>query len=235
MKRYVICSLAVMLFAGAANAQVDNLTLWLADKADGDSHLVIEGVSNTGVVQLWMEVPAFATDGSGNPFVLVNVDAILLAYDSAFGKDLDFEVSGFNDIVIPDSLLQRTTRGPIEGDLPHGFIDDYQYVGEDANFPLGGQSGLTGPRTVLLDELILHCIHAPSVDTVYFGFPPANPGGFEMLFQPLPPPGQWIISGLAVVDLLNGTFGNPFYVENIPEPATLSLLLLGGLAAFRRR
>ena len=228
MKRLIICSLAVLLFASAANAQ--NLTLWLEDKADGDSHLVINGVSNTGVVQLWMEVP--------DAMILVNVDAILLGYDAAFGKNLSFEVAGFNDIVIPDSLLQRTTRGPIEGDLPHGFIDDYQYVGEDANFPLGGMSGLTGPRTVLLDEIILHCtaLNEGAPDWILFGFPPANPGGFEMLFQPLPPPGTWVISGLAVVDLLNGTFSNPFLVENIvPEPATLSLLLLGGLAAFRRR
>ena len=213
-----------MLLAGAANAQ--NLTLWLenGDPTGDPNHIVMDGVSDTAVIQLWMTVPASMR--------LVNVDAILLSYDEAFGKDVDFEVVGFNDFG-PWGPFGRTTRG---GPWGPG-VDGYQYVGEDANFPMGGESGMhfDVDTDILLDEIIIHCIHAPSVDTVYFGFPPANPGGFELLFQQLPPPGTWVIAGLPVVDLLNGTFSNPFIVENVPEPATLSLLLLGGLAAFRRR
>lgn len=227
MKRFLICSLAVMLFAGAASAQ--NLTLWLADAEDGDTNIVMDGPSDTAVLQLWMMVPASMR--------LVNVDAILLAYDAAFTKDLSFDVEGFIDAPPPSDMFGLTTRGPIA--TPGGFLDDYQYVGEDANFPLGGASGVhfDVDTPVLLDEIILHCtgVNEGAPDLIYFGFPPANPGGFELLFQPLPPPGSWIISGLAVVDLLNGTFSNPITVENLPEPATLGLLLLGGLAAFRRR
>ena len=103
MKQVLICSLAVMAMGGVANAQ--NLTLWLADKADGDGHIVMNGPSDTAVMQLWMEVP--------DEMILITVDAILRGYDSSFGKDLHFEVQGFNDIVIPDSLLQRVHRGEI--------------------------------------------------------------------------------------------------------------------------
>ena len=87
MKRSLICSMAVVALAGAANADVANLTMWLADKSDGDSYLTIEGVSNTGVMQLWMEVPA--------EMRLVNVDAILTRYDPLDRKSWRFSVQGF--------------------------------------------------------------------------------------------------------------------------------------------
>jgi hypothetical protein len=214
-----------MLFAGVASAQ--NLTLWLADAEDGDTNIVMDGPSDTAVLQLWMRVPASMR--------LVNVDAILLNYDAAFGKEVSFEVQGFIDPPPPSPLFGITTRGAGGGP----GVDGYQYVGEDANFPLDGTSGVhfDVDTDVLLDEIILHCtgVNEGAPDLIYFGFPPANPGGFQLVFQPLPPPGAWVITQLTQVDLLNGTFDSPITVENLPEPATLGLLLLGGPAALRRR
>ena len=238
MKRFVICGLAVMLLAGVANAQ--NLTLWLADAADGDGHIIMDAPSDTAIMQLWMEIPA--------GMQLVNVDAILTAYDAAYGKDICFDVQGFIDHgpwgedpahALPDAM-GRKTRGDIV--VPQGLLDDYQFVAEDANFEgdppedMTAWSGVFGPDVILLDEIILHCIceNTGSPDLVLFGFAggPAPPGGFEVVWNPIT---GWGISQLGVVDVLNGTFANPFLVENFPEPATLSLLLLGGLVAFRRR
>jgi hypothetical protein len=238
MKRLLMCSLAVSLSAGVASAQVDNLTLWLADAEDGDSHLVFDMLSDTAVLQLWMEIPA--------GMQLINVDAILQSYDADFGKEVCFEVDGFIDHgpwgEDPDhdgvDAFGRTTRG---GPFFGPGVDGYQYVAEDANFPMDAWSGVFGPATILLDEVVLHLVCIDSLgapDLVYFGFPPANPGGFELLFgpsPPWPPPGQWIISQLAVVDLLNGTLDNPFLVEYVPEPGMLSLGVLAGLAVVRRR
>ena len=239
MKRFVICGLAVMLFAGVAHAQVTNLTLWM-ENADplGDPNHIEMAPSETAVIDLWMMVPA--------GMILVNVDSILVSYDAGFGKNVNFSIVDFSDHNPPDPaypLFGRTTRGavagvPLEELLPHQGMDDYQYVGEDANFPLTGQSGLVGDGVtpILLDNIVIHCdgetVLGP--DLVLFGFAggPAPPGGFEMTYNPIT---GWGISQLALVDVLNGTFGNPFLITNIPEPATLSLLLLGGLAAFRRR
>jgi len=238
MKRFVTCSL-VMLVASVANAG-GMPNLWLSDSTGGMEGIYDLAPSETAVIQLWLEIPAFTSPDKA----LVNVDAILKGYDKLFGDAVNFEVVGFNDIAYTEPDWQRTTRGDIATELPHGNIDHYQYVGESLP-PWVATTGWMGPATVLLDEIVIHCLgYSPDVDGdliqdpdgIYFDFG-APPGGFSLYWKATPPPAKWDVRELTDgVGLLNGTYYNPFEVLNpVPEPATLGLLVLGGLAAFRRR
>ena len=236
-----------MLLAGVANAQ--NLTVWLEPADDPGGNYIEMLPSETAVINLMMTVPA--------GMQLVNVDAMLLHYDYAYGKDVSFEIVDFSDhgpygedLDHPgDDAFGRTTRGksggvPIEELLPWPGVEGYQYVGEDANLnPVpniwDGYSGVFGPGTYILDDIVIHCT-GPSLDglpdMIFFGFGDQAPAAVEVLFAPAPPPGQWYSSDVSVVDLgIGATWDDPLLIMNVPEPATLGLLLLGGLAAFRRR
>jgi hypothetical protein len=198
-----------LVAAVAANAQV---TVWLENPANPEAGDVTLEVGQTATVQLWLEVP----DGT----ILVNVDAILRGLDASFAKDLNFEVVGFNDVTIPDSQMQRVGRGNITEDLPNGFIDDYQFLADDANFPLDQNSGLTGPANVLLDEIIIQGIDenvADGPDQIIFASGAQLPGGFEMVFVEVPPPGSWSVAEVTAVELGTGGVDEPFLVN--VEPA----------------
>lgn len=200
--RYVV-AISLMLAATAA-AQV---TLWLENPQDPQAGAVTIEVGQSATIQLWLEVP----EGT----ILVNVDAILRGLDASFAKDLNFEVVGFNDVTILDSGMQRVGRGSITEALPHGFIDDYQYVADDVNYPLDQDSGLPGPRTVLLDEIIIQGLDentADGPDWLMFATGGQAPGGFEMAFASVPPPGTWSMAELSTIELGTGSAEDPFLV-----------------------
>lgn len=237
MKRVLICALAVALFAMPAMAQKPAVEVWLQG-TDGSDKITV-GVSETAVIQLWMSV------GAGYP--LVNVDALLETYDGLFNAGAEhFDVYGFNDIAITNSQLQRKTRGSAEPASPGAPSDldgatFYQYVGEDPT-AFNGTDGILGPRTVLLDEIIIHGVADNTVagdndgaDWVVFNFTTAPPDGFFMNRVTFPPPGSWSIVQHQAVTQGTGNTGAPLLINVTPEPASLGLLLIGGLAALRRR
>ena len=235
MKRFAICALALLVTAGVANAQ--DATLWIQPVGGGDE-ICLE-VSETAVIQLWVDVHI---PPGGN---LVAMDAILVHYGG------NFDVSGFIDHGPWGSFGRRDPRGLIT--LPNGNLNQYQFLGLDENQPwqvgdgsVGG-SGL-GSGVHLLDEIIIHGLTptqdppCPPVDhltadQVMFSFT-AAPGGFKVY------PSYYTTGHYYDISVAFGTGTNlkgtatdlPLYVAVVvPEPASLSLLLLGGLAAFRRR
>jgi hypothetical protein len=235
-----------MLAASVASAA--DVKLWLSDSSGGMDGIYDLAPSETAVIQLWLDIPAFTTPARA----LVNIDTILSGYDKLWGDTVSFEVQGFNDIAYTEPDWQRTTRGAVVAQLPHGDIDDYQYVGESMPNPApptwDATKGWMGPAVVLLDEIIIHCTgYSPDLDgdliqdadkvTFSMAIPP---GGFELYWKM--PGASWDVRQIAMspstttLTFLNGTYSNPFEVLNpVPEPATLGLLVLGGLAAFRRR
>jgi hypothetical protein len=242
MKRFAICALAVLAMAGAAHAQTYNAgTLWIQPVGGGDEMCVV--VSETAVIQLWVEVQ---TPG----YNLVAMDAILAAYAAAdyvpgVPGNQNFDVQGFNDYGPWGTFGRRDPRGLIT--VPGGDINQYQFLGLDENQPWNAQTGLA-PGIKLLDEIIIHGLNptqdlpCPPVDRntadVVMFSATASPGGF-VVFPATFTTGHYYDASFNFGTGANakGTASDsPLYVAVVvPEPASLSLLLLGGLAAFRRR
>ncbi|MFQ5492462.1 MAG: PEP-CTERM sorting domain-containing protein [Phycisphaerae bacterium] len=224
---------SVALPAGPAMGQSPPaVTVWL--QARDGSNKVTMGVSQTAVIQLW------ASLAGGDPNrPIVNLSVLLKGYAASFGKTLNYEVAGFNDITIPNSGTQRGGRGPnIVSLLPNAHMDEYAYFNEDPSVPLNGTSGIVGTdRSFLMDEIIIHGVAdntAAGPDLATFAMAPAEPIGFYMAFDPV---GGWSVAQLASVARGTGDFlgAGPFLINVTPEPATLGLIALGGLAVIRRR
>ena len=239
MKRFAICALVFLVGAGVANAQ--EAKLWI--QAPGGGNEVCVGISETAVIELWMEVYAINL----GPYVgrLVAMDAILTHTDSTSTAGTgNFDVSGFTDYGNWGTFGRKDPRGLIT--VPGGDLNDYQFLGVDENQPFSLASGL-GPGTYHLDDIIIHGmtqtqdLPCPPVDTatadkVLFSYS-APPGGFFIV--PTYGPTNGYYDATFVFGTGENNFGKfndqPLFVGVTPEPSSLSLLLLGGLAAFRRR
>ncbi len=253
MKRILICALGVMVLAGVASAAPPSVKVWITP-APGSHYVASNHLSllpsETAVIQLWIEV----TSAAG--YRLLDFQAIT---DSAFATETfdHFEVVGFND-QNPDGA------GPFDRVDPRGLLDDgtpddpdgldgyqivyYGGVGVPA-FPFTSEDGLSpASGTYLLDEIIIHGVNdtelvAPNTataDKVTFRvLGGVQPSGYA-IYTPFGTSSTYYD---AVVTMQTGSPGgkgfpalNPLYVSVVfPEPASLSLLALGGLAALRRR
>jgi len=241
MKRFVMCALAVLVTAGVVNAQPYDAKLWIQPVGGGEEMCL--GVSETAVIQLWIDV--YIPPGGQ----LVAMDAILVHYASDWtSPGQAFTVEGFNDQGPWGTFGRRDPRGLIT--LPNGNLNQYQFLGLDENQPWVLYDGSVGsglhPGMHLLDEIIIHgrvptqpdcnepCDRALA-DKVLFSFL-APPGGFKVY------PSYYTTGHYYDATFTFGTGRNlkgtandmPLFVC-VPEPASLSLLLLGGLAAYRRR
>ena len=248
MKRFAICALGVMVLAGMASAQPD-ATVWLEWKgnAPGDVEKCVDwGVdpSETAVIQLWMEVHDDGIPASH----FVALDAILWADNLATPGVLHHTVSAFNDFGPWGSFGRTDPRGffsnppeswPLVMDVMGVDQPNYQFTGDDYT-----NAGIN-PGTYLLDEIVLEGGPDPLMtqpgpcppcdtavaDRIMFAGGVQAPGGFT----------YWDGFGhyAATIAMLTGSNTKlgvaPLYLCVIPEPASLSLLALGGLAAIRRR
>ena len=239
MKRFAICALAVLLMAGVANAQ--HCKLWIQAPGGGiDGDKVCVGVTETAVIELWIEVYSLSYNG-----VLVAVDSILTAYDAAgtLGAQ-NFDVQGFTDYGPYGTFGRLDPRGLIT--VPGGDINNYQYLGVDENLPFTYTSGLSA-GTYHLDDIIIHGLTPTQLPPC----PPCDTATADWITfsKGAPPSGFWVwpdyFTTYGYMDLTvafgTGAFATkvsaaaPLYVCVTPEPTALSLLLLGGLAVFRRR
>ena len=240
MKRFAICALGVMVLAGMASAQ--DATVWLQWQGntpeDVDKCLVM---SETAVIQVWMQVH---DDGNGYTN-LVNVDTIL-ASDNLAGGYPHYQVTAFNDFGPWGGFGRQDPRGffanPPDPTMPLDM--NYQFIGGDVTMPYTG----IVPGMYLLDEIVIHGtaetqqLPCPPCDTttadrILFAGGATAPGGF--LWYGTPSYGYYLSANIAMATGLN-KFGTAADLPLnlcviIPEPASLSLLALGGLAAIRRR
>ena len=241
MKRLAICALGVMVLAGIASAQ--HATVWLQwqgnSPEDTEKCLFIPG---TAVIQVWMQV-----HDDANPYTtLVNVDAVL-ASDNLVGGYPHYEVTAFNDFGPWGGFGRQDPRGFFTNPPdPNMHLNlNYQFIGGDVTMPYTG----IVPGTYLLDEIVIQgrtvtqTLPCPPCDTgfadrILFTAGTMGPGG--SIWYGTPSYGYYLSASIAVATGMNkfGT-GNDLplnlCVLVIPEPASLSLLALGGLAAIRRR
>jgi hypothetical protein len=240
MKRFLVCALGVMLLSGTVYASDGLVYLTGTMQCGGDPVALINiAPSETAVVQLWLEI----YDG----VQLINADAILVGEGAGpypDNPDECFDVVGFcQDVPVPftNPDMQFRGRGPIEGPPMTGDIDDYGIVYADENYPLHAGMGEAGPGIYLLDEIIIHGLEAqllecPETPTkeicswIHFALGSQKPAGFKLMGGE----GWWYTSA-ALFDQGTGSMIDPLFICCTPEPASLALLALGGLVAFRRR
>jgi hypothetical protein len=239
MKRFAICALGVMVLAGIASAQ--DATVWLQwQGSTPETTMKSLDVSDTAVIQIWMEV-----HDDGNPYTrLVNVDAIL-ASDNLGGGYPHYDVVAFNDFGPWGGFGRQDPRGffsnPPDPNMPLNL--NYQFIGGDVSMPYDGIVA----GTYLLDEIVVHgttqtqvgpCppCDLPNADRILFGALAQAPGGFLWYGTPSSG-GETAASILALTGVNKFGTGNdlPLHLVVTPEPASLSLLALGGFAAIRRR
>ncbi|GAG50384.1 unnamed protein product, partial [marine sediment metagenome] len=156
----VAASGAVLLGAGVANAEIapGTAALWIQTPGGGDTINLL--ISETAVIQLWMEYTA-PLDGESR--LMVGMDAGL---EHLILDGHDFEVVGFGDFGPwgVGSTFYRYSRGLLD-EAPHDGVPDYTGVGNLSYYrfignvlpPYTETTGLPPNQgAILLDEIIIH-------------------------------------------------------------------------------
>lgn len=246
MKRTFMSAIAVMAMAGIANAN----GIWLSAGGNGGAVgglVSIPTVGGSGQIDLWLQHDG-NVDGSTNPFGTgwsIGFDGFgqTRDNDAALLGAAHFQTTSFNDVVTGNlgSLVPNDpTRGGANtfGSSPAGFGYVFAIVhngpfgpGSVPGQAYGGYFG--GPAAVKADEIIITGT-AENVlpDSAFLAGGALAPTWVEVTDY------NGTISTeilLPVNNLSKSPTVGQVDVQVLPEPASLALLLIGGLAAARRR
>jgi hypothetical protein len=212
MKRLVISMCVVLLMAAVSNAATIDLR-W----AENDSKELTLNVSETATINVYAQLDPGETCIAAAWFLLCDEDGVVTP-----GPDpLDFEVIGYSSpLEAAGWIYDRSANSP----LPIANMNEA--TGE---FPAGVKKGLSDnildgmfvglpEGETLIADVEIHCVSI-SEDIIYFNE--------YSLYRP-------IFTDLMFVDYYP-VAGDPLILHQIPEPATMALLGLGGLALLRKR
>ena len=140
-----------------------------------------------------------------------------------------------------DGIQRESTIAPISGTFAYSFaVGDYNYLEliQGGGTPFTEHREYTGPFN---DVPVMPGEPCPFIIQINFGFGP-NSFSPDLPGWLIPPPGWPVMTrwsdGLEFVTPISGTITEARLVlegPGVPEPATLSLLALGGLMALGRR
>jgi hypothetical protein len=248
-----------MLFAGVAFGQ-GTATVWL--EGDGGGNTVTVAIGGSAVMELWFSYAS--VDEGGNFNRLSGFDAQLRHNGFSTGNPTwnaqdgdDFEVTHLNGQGPWGDLAEPLTFGN-HGGMGNGALlpadvyggnlnptDSIGVEGEQYQFAAGsdiGNAGLAGSATSwFADEIVIRGITqnwdgillTGTPDTV--NFPKRgnslNPEMYENIYYN----STWDNGVPQPMDQGVGAAANRMYVRVTPEPTSLALLAIGGLAALRRR
>jgi hypothetical protein len=234
--------MAVAGVASAANS------IWLSDGGGTDAVgglVVIPLIGGTGQIDLWLDhhgaTDSVSTNGTGYS---IGFDGFgqTRNNDTATVGSAHFVTSAFNDTVtgVFGSLVPNDPDRSAPGDtLPHTFgsaSPGFGYVFAIVhNGPITATSGYFGDGLARkADEIIITGTSQTVLpDAAYL----LNTGGLNPTWVEVTDYNGTISTEilLPVANLSKNPTSGQVNVEVLPEPASLALLLIGGLAAARRR
>lgn len=201
MLRWKFALGGMLVLAAGVQAQT---TLDLVNPADPDTPGLTLRVGDTGLIQIVLTVP--------EDVIFINVDSILVTLDAEFNIGTGLEIIGFNDQDLGNlQVTSRQIAGDATPEAPRTF-GEYQLIVEDVN-PLEENGGLTGPATLVLDEIIVRGANEAPNDSVFFAFGPFAPMGFQLIADPFT--GDLAITDLTIT-LGTGDTDQPFAVTVLP-------------------
>ena len=141
-----------------------------------------------------------------------------------------------------DGIQRESTTAPMSGAFVFSLaVGDYNYMDSvpEGGVPFSEQREYTGPFNGMV---IMPGEQHPFIFQIHFGLAPNTFSPDDLPGWLIPPPGLPVLTlwsdGLDFVTPITGTITEARLVlegPGVPEPATLSLLALGGLALLKRR
>lgn len=260
MKRTLISTVCVMLFAGVAFGQAGTATIWL--EGDSGGNQVTVAVDASATVEVWFEFSEDTRPGAQSRMIGIAAQLRHNAFDNTVANWDNRDGTAFQATALnyggPWGNLPRPLAGDpaghgglssgvlptselAAGNLNPGVVGlGYQLAaGSGAPFDLG--SGLTGSGTswhgdtITIEGLVENWdtdTLTGTPDTVNF---PKKTSGIVTFSDNTLYGGAWVVSPIINFAQGQGAAGNRIHVRVTPEPTSLALLAIGGLAALRRR